>query len=83
METVTDTAILDLIPFSIFIKDLDSIYIYSNTENAKYSGFVPESILGKTDFDIYPKDSAHRYRADDRAVMESGNDSTRRIRRIR
>ncbi len=77
METVTDTTVLDLIPFSIFIKDLESIYIYSNSVNAKYSGFVPESILGKTDFDIFPEEAARRYRADDRAVMESGNDSDR------
>jgi len=75
--TVPDTAVLDMIPFSIFIKDLDSVYIYSNPANAEYSGYLPELIPGKTDFDLFPEESARTFQADDRNVIESGLKSDR------
>jgi len=75
--TVSDTAVLDMIPFSIFIKDLDSVYIYSNPANAEYSGILPERIPGKTDFDLFPEESARTFQADDRTVIRSGLKSDR------
>jgi len=77
METITDTSILDQIPFSIFIKDLKSIYLYSNLVNARYSEHTPEEITGKTDFDLFPEAAAEKYRKDDSVVVESGKSSDR------
>ncbi|RKX74762.1 MAG: hypothetical protein DRP49_05560 [Spirochaetes bacterium] len=37
-----------------------------------YSGFIPELILGKTDFEIFPKEGAKKYRGDGRAVIKNG-----------
>jgi len=70
--TVSDTAVLDMIPFSVFIKDLDSVYTYSNPANAEYSGYLPELIPGKTDFDLFSEESARIFQADDRIVIGNG-----------
>ncbi|MCK5736604.1 MAG: PAS domain-containing protein, partial [Spirochaetaceae bacterium] len=77
IEAITDTSILDLIPFSIFIKNLESVYIYSNAVNAGYSKLPPEKIPGKTDFDLYPDATARKFQENDKLVIESGIDSDR------
>jgi len=35
-------------------------------------GFSPEDIVGKTDFDIYPREIAERWQTEDKRVLESG-----------
>jgi len=65
-------AILDSIPDIAWLKDKDSRYIAANEALCKAFGIKLEDIIGKTDFDISPKDLAERYRTDDREVMKSG-----------
>jgi PAS domain S-box-containing protein len=65
-------AILDNIPDIAWLKDRESRFIAVNEPFGKSCGFEPENLVGKTDFDIWSKDLAERYSADDKEVMESG-----------
>jgi PAS domain S-box-containing protein len=65
-------AILDNIPDIAWLKDKESRIIAVNKPFGKSCGFKPEDLAGKTDLDIWPRELAERYRADDKEVMESG-----------
>ncbi|TRZ52184.1 PAS domain S-box protein, partial [bacterium] len=65
-------AILDNIPDIAWLKDKESRFIAVNEPFGKSCGFNPKDLVGKTDFDIWSRDLAERYRADDKEVMESG-----------
>ncbi len=64
--------LLEHLPQRIFNKDVNSVYISCNENYANDFGIGADVITGKTDFDLYPKERAEKYRAEDRRVMESG-----------
>ncbi|WP_236262892.1 PAS domain-containing sensor histidine kinase [Aggregatimonas sangjinii] len=64
--------VLDNLPLNVFIKDLDSKKVLVNKAECDYLGVDgPESLLGKDDFDLYPKEHAQISRNEDLAVMDS------------
>lgn len=63
-------AILDNIPYLAWLKDRDSRFIEVNKPFADSTGKRPEELVGKTDFDIWPKKLAQKYREDDSQVMK-------------
>ena len=66
-------ALLDNFPFMVWLKDEQSRLLAVNQAFAQVFGWPnADSLIGKTDLDIAPADLAERYRADDRAVLESG-----------
>jgi PAS domain S-box-containing protein len=65
-------AILSNIPDMAWLKDMESRFLAVNESFGRACGMAPHELVGKTDLDIWPKDLAERYRADDREVMESG-----------
>ncbi|MDP2815567.1 MAG: PAS domain S-box protein, partial [Rectinemataceae bacterium] len=65
-------ALLDNIPDIAWLKDRENRFIAVNEPFGKSCGFKPENLVGKTDFDIWPRNLAEKYRADDKEVMESG-----------
>lgn len=65
--------ITNLVPHGIFAKNAAGRYIFANPALAETRGLPLEEILGKDDFDLGPdRAQAEAYRADDRAVLESG-----------
>ena len=64
-------AILDNIPDIAWLKDSQSRFIMVNERFGRSCGFKPQDLVGKTDLDIWPKDLAESYRADDQEVMKS------------
>ncbi|MBI2472327.1 MAG: PAS domain S-box protein [Planctomycetes bacterium] len=64
--------LLENLPQRIFHKDRDSMYVSCNENYARDLKIKPEEILGKTDYDFYPKILANKYRSDDKRIMESG-----------
>ncbi|HYA26882.1 MAG TPA: PAS domain-containing protein [Thermodesulfovibrionales bacterium] len=60
------------IPQKVFYKDKGSIYVRVNPSYAKDFDISPESFIGKTDYDFFPKELAEKYRADDQHIMQSG-----------
>lgn len=66
-------AVLNSIPVRVFWKDRNLAYLGCNTPFARDAGFEkPEDLLGKDDFAMGWREQAELYRADDRAVIESG-----------
>ena len=60
-------------PGHTYCKDLDGVYIACNESQAKVLGFSsPDSIIGKTDFDLPWKKNAEQLRANDQYVVSSG-----------
>ncbi len=64
--------LVENIPQKIFTKDRHSVYLSCNENYARDLGIKPEEIIGKTDYDFYPKELAEKYRSDDKNVMDSG-----------
>ena len=62
-------AMLDSLPFSVWLKDLDGKYLAVNQAFAEYTGQSEKNIIGKTDFDLYPEQEATVYVASDVAVI--------------
>jgi diguanylate cyclase (GGDEF)-like protein/PAS domain S-box-containing protein len=66
--------ITNLVPHGIFAKDAAGRHIFANPALAELAGLSIEEILGKDDFDLVAdKAQADAYRADDLAVLQSGN----------
>ena len=64
-------AILDNIPDIAWLKDVQGRFIAVNEPFVKACGFKVEEIIGKTDLDIWPRELALSYRADDKEVIDS------------
>ncbi len=65
--------VLDSVPQNVIWKDRDLRYIGCNKNAAMAVGLPePRDLIGKSDYGIVHPDSADRYRADDRQVMDSG-----------
>ena len=60
------------IPDVIYFKDTSGRLIMVNDAHAKGLGLTPEEVVGKTDFDIFPKERAALMARDDRSVMRTG-----------
>ncbi len=65
--------LIDNIPDSIYTKDLASRKTLANPADLHHMGASSESeVLGKNDFDLYPKELAERFFADDQSVIQTG-----------
>ncbi|TJY58942.1 PAS domain S-box protein [Sinimarinibacterium sp. CAU 1509] len=65
--------ILNAIPVRVFWKDRELVYLGCNARFAQDAGFAePKELVGKTDDDMPWHDQVELYRADDRAVIDSG-----------
>ena len=73
--------LFDLLPeVSFFLKDRECRFIGLNRRGCEYCGVVrEEEAIGKTDHDFFPTERADSYRADDLAVMKSGEPIINRI----
>ena len=66
-------ALLDNQPHLAWLKDAEGRFLAVNKAFADACGKgSPESLVGKTDYDAWPRELAEAYRADDLAVMASG-----------
>ncbi len=64
--------LLENLPQKIFYKNTESVYVSCNYNYARDLKITPEEIVGKTDYEFYPKELAEKYRADDRRIIKSG-----------
>jgi PAS domain S-box-containing protein len=63
--------VIDNLPDSIYVKDLDGRFQLGNQAVIRLLGCDSEdAVRGKTDVDFYPTDLANRYRADERALLD-------------
>lgn len=64
--------LLENLPQRIFYKDKSLVYVSCNESYARDLYIRPDEIMGKTDYDFFPRALAEKYRADDTRIMESG-----------
>ena len=80
-EAVADTEfryrhILEQMPQRVFVKDLDSRYLFCNGHFLAGLGRTAEQVVGKLDGELFSADMAARYREHDRQVLEAGETIT-------
>jgi diguanylate cyclase (GGDEF)-like protein/PAS domain S-box-containing protein len=63
-------SILDNTTAVIYLKDLDGRYLLTNTRFQQLFHVTRQDILGKTDYDIFPREMADTFRANDLRVIE-------------
>ena len=65
-------SLVETMPQNVFRKDLQGRFTFANQQYLKPYKCKLEDILGKTDFDFFPKELAEKYQKDDQRVMETG-----------
>jgi len=65
-------AILDNSPAVIFLKDLQGRYQLVNRRYEESFGITQAELVGRTDFDVFPREMAEQYQANDREVLAGG-----------
>ncbi len=65
-------SLVETLPLSIFRKDADGRFTFANTVYCRTQGRLLDDILGKTDYDLHPRELADKYRADDQRIMATG-----------
>jgi sigma-B regulation protein RsbU (phosphoserine phosphatase) len=65
-------SLVETMPQNVFRKDLQGRFTFANQQYCNHYRCRLEDILGKTDFDFFPKELAAQYQRDDLRVMETG-----------
>jgi PAS domain S-box-containing protein len=66
-------ALIDNIPDFMYVKDTGSRFVIANIHLARVVGVeMPEQMLGKTDFDFFPRDQAASFYEDEQKVIRTG-----------
>jgi PAS domain-containing protein len=74
-------ALIDNMPDFMYVKDIHSRFIVANAHVAREVGEdSPEKLLGRTDFDFFPRELADAYFQDEQNVMQSSPSTTVRRR---
>jgi PAS domain S-box-containing protein len=76
-------SLLDNIPDAIYFKDSKNRIIRVNRFYAEGFKLSPEEIMGKTDFDFFPKDQAQKMFNDDTYVLKTGKPIIGKIERTK
>lgn len=64
--------IIENIPHTIFVKDAESLrYLRFNRAGGELLGIPSESMIGKNDYDLFPREQADAFTAKDREVLDS------------
>ncbi|MGO8749184.1 MAG: two-component system sensor histidine kinase NtrB [Thermoguttaceae bacterium] len=65
-------SLVDHLPLYVLRKDLQGRFTFANDSLCQLLGKPRAEILGKTDFDFYPRELAEKYVRDDREVIARG-----------
>ncbi len=66
-------SLIDHVPDYIYVKDTQGRFLTANPALAQLmAAATPDELLGKTDFDFYPRKLAAKYYADEQAIFQSG-----------
>jgi anti-anti-sigma factor len=72
-ERSTLRTIIDSLPDVMYVKDREGRFEVVNQALAQLLGVAsPDALIGKTDLELFPRELATAYDADDRAIIESG-----------
>ena len=72
-ERISLQRLIDLVPDNLWVKDAASRFVIANNATARQIGLETSGdLIGKTDFELHPADSARKYLADERRIVETG-----------
>jgi PAS domain S-box-containing protein len=63
--------LVETVPDMIWLKNPDGVYLSCNRNFEKFNGFSENELIGKHDFDFYPKKTAEYYQEKDQEVLKS------------
>ena len=66
------SSLVENLPVHVLRKDRTGQFTFANRSFCRLLGRPFDEIIGKSDFDFYPRDLAEKYQADDRVVLETG-----------
>ncbi len=66
------SSLVECMPMQVVRKDMKGKVVFGNQLYCDSMGKPLDELLGKTDFDLFPKDLAKKYRQDDRHVVKTG-----------
>jgi len=76
-------ALLENIPDRIYFKDVKSRFLRVSSSMARRLGVKdPSEVLGRTDFDFYPKDRAEEFYDDEQRIILTGQPLINKLERI-
>jgi len=64
--------VIDNIPDFIYAKDVNGRFVVANVAVARNLGMTPAQLLGKHDFDLFPREVAQSFHDDEQALIRSG-----------
>ena len=64
--------VIDNLPDYIYAKDEQGHFVLNNMAHAKSFGATPQEMLGKSDFDFFPKELAQQFYDDERKIIDTG-----------
>jgi PAS domain S-box-containing protein len=74
--------LIDNLPDYVYVKDANTVFLAANQYAQQFVGAADENtLIGKTDYDFFPREFADQYYADDMAVIQSGQPVLDRIER--
>jgi len=65
-------AMIDTVPDYLFVKDTESRFVIANKAVSGDIADGPERIIGKTDFELHPRERAEKFFADEQYVVHTG-----------
>jgi len=65
-------SLVESLPICLLIKDRDSRRLYANPAYLRYRKTTGQKLIGKTDYDLFSREIAERYRLDDLKVLQLG-----------
>ena len=72
-ERVSLQSLIDVVPDNLWVKDVESRFVVANRATALRMGRAsPLELIGKSDLELCPWETAQKYLADEREVIETG-----------
>jgi PAS domain S-box-containing protein len=72
-ERVSLQSLIDVVPDNLWVKDVESRFVVANRATALRMGHAsPQELIGKSDLELCPWETAQKYLADEREVIETG-----------
>ncbi len=72
-ERISLQTLIDWVPDNLWVKDAESRFVIANIATATRMGFATtEALIGKTDLELCPPETAQQYFADEQRIIRSG-----------
>jgi diguanylate cyclase (GGDEF)-like protein/PAS domain S-box-containing protein len=72
-ERLSLQALIDWLPDSLWVKDVNSRFVIANKTTANHIGVAgPADLIGKTDLELLPMEFGQKFFADEQRVVQSG-----------